>query len=55
MVENPPASAENEFDPWVRKIVWSKKWLSAPVFLPRKSHAQRSLVATVHGLAKNLT
>src|SRR2546426_3615087 len=42
VVENTAANAENEFDPWVRKIVWSKKWQSAPVFLPRKSHAQRS-------------
>ena len=32
------------FDPWVRKISWSRKWQPAPVFLPRKSHGQRSLV-----------
>ena len=30
------------FDPWVGKI-WSRKWQSAPVFVPRKSHGQRSL------------
>ena len=31
------------FDPWVGKIPWSRKWLPAPVFLPGKSHGQRSL------------
>ena len=30
------------FDPWVRKIPWRRK--SSPVFLPGKSHGQRSLV-----------
>ena len=33
-----------EFDPWVRKIPWRREWLSTPVFLPGKSHGQRSLV-----------
>ena len=32
------------FDPWVRKIPWRRKWLPTPVFLPGKSHGQRSLV-----------
>ena len=32
------------FDPWVRKIPGRKKWQPPPVFLPRKSHGQRSLV-----------
>ena len=31
----------HEFDPWVRKIPWSRKWQSTPVFLPGKSHGQR--------------
>ena len=31
------------FDPWVRKIPWRKKWQPTPVFLPGKSHGQRSL------------
>ena len=31
------------FDPWVRKIPWRRKWLTAPVLLPEKSHGQRSL------------
>ena len=32
------------FDPWVRKILWSKKWQPTSVFLPGKFHGQRSLV-----------
>ena len=31
------------FDPWVRKIPWNKAWQLTPVFLPEKSHGQRSL------------
>ena len=31
-------------DPWVKNIPWRRKWLSTPVFLPGKSHGQRSLV-----------
>ena len=29
---------------WVRKIPWSRKWQPTPVFLPGKSHGQRSLM-----------
>ena len=32
------------FDPWVIKIPWRRAWQPTPVFLPGKSHAQRSLV-----------
>ena len=32
------------FDPWVGNIPWSRKWKPTPVFLPGKSHGQRSLV-----------
>ena len=31
------------FDPWVRKILWNKKWHPTPGFLPGKHHGQRSL------------
>ena len=31
------------FVSWVRKIPWRRKWQSSPVFLPGKSHGQRSL------------
>ena len=30
-------------DPWAGKIPWSRKWQFTPVFLPGKSHGQRSL------------
>ena len=33
------------FDPCIRKILWRRKWQPIPVFLPRKSHGQRSLVS----------
>ena len=32
------------FSPWVGKIPWRRKWQPTPVFLPGKSHGQRSLV-----------
>ena len=32
------------FNLWVRKIPWRRKWQPTPVFLPGKSHGQRSLV-----------
>ena len=32
------------FDPWIGKIPWRREWLPTSVFLPRKSHGQRSLV-----------
>ena len=31
------------FDPWVGEMPWSMKWHPTPVFLPGKSHGQRSL------------
>ena len=31
------------FDTWVRKILRNRKWQPSPVFLPGKSHGQRSL------------
>ena len=33
-----------EFDLWVRKIPWRRKWQPTPVFLPEKSYGQRRLV-----------
>ena len=46
VVKNLPANAGhtgNEFDPWVKKIPWRRKWQPTPVFLPGKFHGQRSL------------
>ena len=43
-VKNPPAILERpEFDPWIGRIPWRKKWQPTPGFLPEKSHRQRSL------------
>jgi len=49
MVKNQPANVGDrgrtrQFDPWVGKIPWRKKWQPTPVFLPGESHGQRSLV-----------
>ena len=41
--ESEDAFAGSFFDPWVRKIPWRRKWHPTPVFLPGKSHGQRSL------------
>ena len=49
MVKNLPATAgdvrdkRQEFNPWVGKIPWRRKWQPTPVFLPGESHGQRSL------------
>ena len=32
-----------EFNPYVRKIPWNRKWQPSPVFLPGKFQGQRSL------------
>jgi len=32
------------FSPQVRKTPWRRAWQPTPVFLPEKSHGQRSLV-----------
>ena len=46
MVKNLSANAGDAggkgFNPWVGKIPWSKKWQPTLVFLPEKSHGQRS-------------
>ena len=34
-----------EFDPWVGKIPWRRKWQPTPVLLPEKFHGQRSLAS----------
>ena len=41
------------FKPWVRKILWRRKWQPTPVFFPGKSHGQKSLVAIIYGVAKS--
>ena len=39
-----PAVQETQFDPWVGKINWRRKWQPTPVLLPGKSYGWRSLV-----------
>ena len=43
------------FNPWVGKISWRRKWQPTPMFLPGKSHGQRSPAATVHGVTNSRT
>ena len=43
LVKNLPAMQETWVNPWVRKFPWRRKWQPTPVFLPGKSHGQRSL------------
>ena len=44
MVKNFSAMQRHRFDPWIRKILWSRAWQPTPVFLPRESHGQRNLI-----------
>ena len=41
-----------KFDPCVGKIPWRRDRLPTPVFLPGKSHGQRSWWVTVHEVAR---
>ena len=34
----------HRFDPWVGKTLWGRKWQPTPVFLPRESYGQKSLM-----------
>ena len=43
IVKNLPGMHETQVDLWVRKIPWRMRWQPTPVFLPEKSHGQRSL------------
>ena len=36
--------SRHKFNPWIRKILWRRKWQPTPVFLPGESYGQRSLV-----------
>ena len=45
MVKNLPAMQETLFDPRVGKIPWRRAWQLTPVFMPGKSHGQRSLAS----------
>ena len=45
----------SRFDLWVGKIPWRRAWQPTPVILPGKSHGQRRLGATAHGVTKSRT
>ena len=53
MVKNLSAMQESQIDSWVGKIPWRREWQPILVFLPTESYGQRSLMAIVHGIAKN--
>ena len=59
VVKNPLANAGNikrlGLDTLIGKIPWRRVWQPTPIFLPGESHGQKSLVATVHGVAKSWT
>ena len=44
-----------QFDPWVGKIPWRRKWQSIPVSLPGKFHGREAWQAIIHEVAKNWT
>ena len=55
-VKIPPAKCRRpRFDLWAGKIPWRKKWQPTPVFLPEKSHRQRSLMGHSLWVAKSQT
>ena len=43
-----------QFDPCVGKIPWRRKWQPTLVFLPGKSHGERSLVNYSYGVRHDL-
>ena len=42
-VKQEPDPWIDSIDPWIGKIPWRRKWQPTLVFLPGKSHGQRSL------------
>ena len=45
LLPRPPVSSLSRLPPFpIRVIPWRRKWQPIPVFLPRESHEQRSLV-----------
>ena len=42
-------------DSWVGKILWNRKWLPTPVFLPGKFYGKGAWQVTVHGVSESDT
>ena len=57
VIKNPPANAgDADLIPGLGRFPWRWKWQSTPLFMPGKSHEQRSLVGyTVHRVTKSQT
>ena len=53
-VNNLPVSTGDEVYPCNMKIPWRRKWWPTPVFLPGKSHGQKSLLAYSPWVAKRI-
>ena len=65
VVKNPPTNARDirrGLDPWVRKILWRRKWQPTPVEshgqnpkdrIPGESHGQRSLVGYIGSISSS--
>jgi len=51
-VQTLPAMQEAQFDLWVGKISWRRKWQPLPVFLPGNSMDKGAWWAAVHGVTK---
>ena len=43
-IKNRLPRKRHRFHPWVEKIPWERNWQTTPVYLPGKSHGQRSLL-----------
>ena len=56
VLKNPPTNARDTGSvPGLRRFPWRRKWQPTPVFLPGKSHEQKSLEGyIIHGATKEL-
>ena len=59
VVKNPPVKAgickRHMFNDWIREIPWRRAWQPTLVFLPGKSHGQRSLAGCSPLVSQSLT
>ena len=53
-LKNPPDKQATGLDPWVGKVPGRRKWQYILLFLPGKSHGQKSLVSYSPQGHKNL-
>ena len=55
MLANERRCRRQGFDPWVRKILWRRKWRPVSVFLSGKPHGRTTKQATIHRVAESDT